>query len=208
MKQVETYDGSITLYSEKYKECFHSKSGAIEEAFEKFVKPCRIKSGMRVLDICFGLGYNSLAAIHSAGNLKIIALENDPKVLKEIQGLEVNEELKDDFEIIKKAARDHYYNNGSEIKLILGDAVESIKTIEKGFDAVFHDPFSVPKNPELWSYEFFKDVRNLMNENAILATYSYARKVRENLAKAGFIVEDGPIIGRRSPSTIATNRKI
>ena len=42
-----------------------------------------------------------------------------------------------------------------------------------------------------------------MKQGAILATYSYAKTIRNNLAKAGFTVKDGPIIGRRSPSTIA-----
>ena len=42
-----------------------------------------------------------------------------------------------------------------------------------------------------------------MKKDAILATYSYARKVRENLNEAGLVVYDGPIVGRRSPCTLA-----
>ena len=82
MKKIITDDGSTTLYSEKYKEYFHTKSGALEESFEKFVKPCKLEPGAKILDICFGLGYNSLAAIHSVKKLKIIALEKDKEVLK------------------------------------------------------------------------------------------------------------------------------
>ena len=37
-----TEDGSLTLYNPEYEEYYHSKSGAIEESFEKFVKPCKI----------------------------------------------------------------------------------------------------------------------------------------------------------------------
>jgi len=44
-----------------------------------------------------------------------------------------------------------------------------------------------------------------MNKNAKLSTYSYARTVRENLKEAGFEVIDGPVLGRRSPSTIGIN---
>ena len=68
---------------------------------------------------------------------------------------------------------------------------------------MFLDPFSPPKNPELWTESFFREVKKLMKPKAILATYSCARIVRDNLKKAGFIVKDGPIIGRRSPSTLA-----
>jgi tRNA U34 5-methylaminomethyl-2-thiouridine-forming methyltransferase MnmC len=42
-----------------------------------------------------------------------------------------------------------------------------------------------------------------MKEGAKLSTYSYARWIRNNLKNAGFEVLDGPILGRRSPSTIA-----
>lgn len=206
MKKLLTKDGSTTFYSEEYQEYFHTQSGAIEESFKKFAEPCKLKPGSKVLDICFGLGYNSLAAIHSVKKLSIIALEKDKKVLEELQGLEVPEHLKKHFEIIKKAAKNLYYKDEDiEIKIILGDAIKTIKTLNKSFDAVFLDPFSTSKNPELWTISFLKDVKKLMKKNAMLATYSYARQVRENLKKVGFVVKDGPVIGRRSPSTLATN---
>lgn len=206
MKKLLTKDGSTTFYSEEYQEYFHTQSGAIEESFKKFAEPCKLKQGAKVLDICFGLGYNSLAAIHSVKKLSIIALEKDKKVLEELQGLEVPNHLKKHFEIIKKAAKNLYYKDEDiEIKIILGDAIKTIKTLNKSFDAVFLDPFSTLKNPELWTISFLKDVKKLMKKNAMLATYSYARQVRENLKKVGFVVKDGPVIGRRSPSTLATN---
>jgi len=65
MKKIITKDGSVTFKNESYDETYHSTSGALEEAFEKFAKPCNLKDGMNVLDICFGIGYNSLAAIVS-----------------------------------------------------------------------------------------------------------------------------------------------
>ena len=42
-----------------------------------------------------------------------------------------------------------------------------------------------------------------MIKESILATYSCARIVRDNLKEAGFEVFDGPSVGRRAPSTIA-----
>lgn len=206
VKKFVTDDGSTTLYSEKYQEYFHTKSGALEESFEKFVKPCNLKQGAKILDICFGLGYNSLAAIHNVKKIKIIALEKDKEVLKEIQSLEVPKHLKEHFEIIKKAAEKFYYKDENvEIKIILDDATKTVKVLNENFDAVFLDPFSPSKNPELWTAIFFKNVKRVMKKGSVLSTYSYARQVRDNLSKAGFLVKDGPIIGRRSPSTLATN---
>lgn len=206
VKRLVTSDGSITLYSEKYQEYFHTKSGALEESFEKFVKPCNLKPGDKILDVGFGLGYNSLAAVCFLKRLSIVALEKDRGVLKEVQNLEVPDNFKRQFEIIKRAAEKfHYKEGGVEIRIVLGDAVETVKTLKDRFDAVFLDPFSPSKNPELWGVEFFKDIKGLMKETAVLATYSYARVVRENLGKAGFSVRDGPVVGRRSPSTLAVN---
>ena len=59
MEEVITEDKSVTFRSQEYDECYHSKSGAMEESFEKFAKPCELKDGMKVLDVCFGIGYNS-----------------------------------------------------------------------------------------------------------------------------------------------------
>lgn len=200
MEKVTTGDNSVTFRNKEYDECYHTKSGAIEESFEKYAKPCKIKDGMKVLDICFGIGYNTLAAIHTA-DVEVIALENDKEILKKIEEVKVPEELKQDYEKIKQAAKALSYQD--KIKIILGDARETITQLNQKFDAVFLDPFSPKKCPELWTESFMKEIVKRMNPGAILATYSCARVVRENLKKAGLIIKDGPCIGRRSPSTLA-----
>lgn len=205
MKKIITKDSSITYFNEKYQEHYHSTSGAEEEAIKKFVEPCSIKERdkVNILDICFGLGYNSAAALDSfkGKKISIIALENDIDIINEIQN--INSNFKS-FGIIKKAVKDLEYNdNKISIKIILGDARQTIKNIKEKFGIIFLDPFSPKKCPELWTEEFFKDIKNLMSKNSILTTYSCATKVRNSLQLAGFKVKDGPCIGRRSPSTIA-----
>ncbi len=228
MQQTTTKDSSITFYNEKYSEHYHSVSGALEEAFEKFAGPCKLKNGMRVLDVCFGLGYNSLAAI-SLANVEIVALENDLAILKQIKDIKMPinyefnsnktknigtnnhdknypspEMLKHNYEKIKIAAESlNYADDKIKLKIILGDARETIKNLNQKFDAIFLDPFSPKKCPELWTKEFFEDTRKTMKTNSVLATYSCAGIARKNLEKAGFYVKDGPSIGRRAPSTIA-----
>ena len=213
MKQIVTKDNSITFHNEEYDESYHSVSGALEEAFEKFAKPCKLKDGMKVLDICFGLGYNSLAAI-SLADVEIVALEKDSSILKEIKDLKlplnykindkINNKIIKNYEKIKKAAEKlNYEDNKVKIKIMLGDARKTIKTLDEKFDVVFLDPFSPKKCPELWTEEFFYDICKIMRKKAVLATYSCARIVRDNLKNAGFMVEDGPCVGRKSPATLA-----
>ncbi|MBW2999193.1 hypothetical protein KY339_00850 [Candidatus Woesearchaeota archaeon] len=216
MKKIITKDKSITFYSKKYKETYHSVSGAEEESIKKFVEPSNIKElakkkkEIKILDVCFGIGYNSAAAIDEIKKanpkckILIIGLENDKKILQKIN--KINASF-NSYDIVKQAAEKlNFKDNNIEIKIILGDAREKIKTIKKKFDAVFLDPFSPKKCPELWTEEFFKKINKLMKKGSILTTYSCAKVVRKNLEKAGFKAIDGPIVGRRAPSTIAIKR--
>lgn len=59
-----TLDGSVGLYNEDYNDIYHSATGALTEAYEKFVLPIDIEwlkslDEIKVLDICYGIGYNS-----------------------------------------------------------------------------------------------------------------------------------------------------
>jgi tRNA U34 5-methylaminomethyl-2-thiouridine-forming methyltransferase MnmC len=213
MKQVITDDSSPTFYSEKYTEHYHSLSGGVEESIKKYAEPCNIKDfdEVDILDVCFGIGYNSAAALDAFNGKKItiVALENDPEIINKIQ--DINPEFKN-FDIIKNAAKNLEYEGKYDnetgkskvsIKIIMGDARETIKQLNVKFDCIFFDPFSPKKCPELWTKEFFEDVVKVMKKGAILATYSYARIVRDNLKSVGLEVSDGPIVGRRSPSTLA-----
>jgi len=213
MEKVITKDSSVTYYSEKYAEHYHSVSGAEEEAVKKFVEPCNMmelakNKVISILDVCFGLGYNSAAAIDEIRKyskeciINIIALENDKEILDEIKS--INSNFKS-YDIIKELINDDLSINKDNIniKILLKDARESVKELKERFDLIFLDPFSPKKCPELWTEEFFKDIKNICNKDAILTTYSCARIVRDNLVSAGFKVKDGPCIGRKSPSTIA-----
>ncbi len=212
LQKIITPDGSITFYNPDFDEAYHSKSGAKEEAIKKFVEPCQIKElattgKIRILDVCFGLGYNTAAAID-------VAREENPHCCIEVIGLELNEEilhelllLPDSFacyNLIKETVKNNYNykKNNIEIKIILGDACETIKQVSGEFNAIFFDPFSPKKCPNLWSQELFRKVYTCMKKSGRLATYSCARVVRDNMRAVGFTVLNGPKLWRRGPSTI------
>jgi hypothetical protein len=91
---------------------------------------------------------------------------------------------------------------------LYGDARETIKNL-KGyrFNAVFHDPYSPAKNPELWSLDFFRELFEIMNDSGILTTYSSASQIRMALMDAGFYTGRGPSVGRKREGTIASKIK-
>jgi len=206
MKLVETKDGSFTVFNESAGEHYHTISGAIEEAFEKHVNALGIEDGMQILDFCFGLGYNSIAACKGHKNLQIIALENDLQILKMIKNIEVPELLRKEFTPFRNIADNLDINddNNNRIRILLGDALQQIDKLQDNiFDRVFFDPFSPKKQPEMWTEEIFQKVYSKMKQGAKLSTYSCAKLIRANMKNAGFQVVDGPVIGRKSPATIA-----
>jgi chorismate dehydratase len=213
---VTTNDGSDTLHSKEYDESYHSVNGAINEAFFKFAAPCRIdalaNSGtVTILDIGFGLGYNVLAAIHTAKEadpectINIVSLEKEPVHVKALDSLSIPEPFKPHYNIVKRAAGElHHDENGINITILTGDARQSIRILTQKFDAVFLDPFSVTKNVELWTVEFFKEIYLRMTDKAILATYSASTPVRCGLMEAGFNIGPGPGDGMKRGGTLAT----
>lgn len=60
-----TKDGSVGLYSNADKDIYHSVYGAYSEAYDKFVIPARFdkflknNSEIKILDLCYGIGYNT-----------------------------------------------------------------------------------------------------------------------------------------------------
>ena len=66
--EVLTKDGSYSLRSVFFQENFHSLMGALEETKLKFTATSNLQrfkgKSLNVLDICFGLGYNSASLIN------------------------------------------------------------------------------------------------------------------------------------------------
>lgn len=217
---IQTDDGSPSFRNEFYDQPYHSKSGAKEEAFEKYAIPLKIweKENPVIYDVCFGIGYNAAAALDmflkrgsKNGKIKIYCFENDEEILKKIS--EINPDFKS-YNLIKqmilnyflKGEKEFNYENISLI-LMVGDARILVNEAGKNADFVFFDPFSPKKHPEMWTEEFFRDIYYKMNEGGILSTYSYARIVKDGLKNVGFTVSPGPVVGRRSPSTIAIKER-
>ena len=210
MKKIITSDGSPTFWNEEIQEYHHSITGAKEEAVRKFVEPCNLyeRDYLVLVDVCFGLGYNTAAALDilKGKKVKIIGLENDEKVLQLIPHVSPPFAT---YPFIQDCIRKGYHGKrmGWELHILLGDAREKIKQIaNNSIDCIFLDPFSPKKQPELWTREFMRELYRVIKSKGILTTYSCARSVRENLKAVGFSVEDGPCVGRRGPSTVA--RKI
>jgi tRNA U34 5-methylaminomethyl-2-thiouridine-forming methyltransferase MnmC len=215
-----TDDGSYTFFSEEFGQTFHSKFGAKEESIFKYAIPTLLaqkaeRGHLRLLDICYGLGYNSAAALatiwrsNPACTVEIMALEIDRSV--PISAIEHN--LLGDWEEPISQLLTRFVGDGiveSErliAQLILGDARQTIEQViarEFTADAIFLDPFSPTACPQLWTIEFIDRVAKCCASDGMIATYSCASAVRTALVTAGLFVGDSSPVGRKSPGTIAS----
>ncbi|NQV92044.1 hypothetical protein HQ489_06230 [Candidatus Woesearchaeota archaeon] len=214
MKKVLTADQSETFLNEEVGESYHSYTGAVEEAMKKYAEPTKIrelaKSGqIRILDAFFGMGYNSAMAVSVAleenpdCKIEVVGLELDAAIVSKIQ--EVNPEIPF-FKYYKKLSIDQlsFVEDNVSVKILLGDIRETTKQLgNEYFDVVFWDPFSPKTMPDMWSEDLFKEMARVMKSTGVLATYSCARMVRDNMVKAGLFYDDGPCVGRRGPGTLA-----
>jgi len=196
--EVLTKDGSYSLRSLFFQENFHSLSGALEETKIKFTAPSDLQrfkgKSINVLDICFGLGYNSASLfdelIKQKSYLNWYALEIDKKPL------EYSLRNKSFLELwapkVKKIFESLYQNDCFEdqylkCRILWGDAREKINVIPSAnkFDLIYLDGFSPQKCPQVWTIEFLSKVTEKLNPQGYLITYSSSAAVRKTLRNLG-----------------------
>lgn len=216
-----TADGSFTFTSQEFDEAFHSHYGAKQESFLKFVVPTQLaarahKPVVRLLDICYGLGYNTAAALQTIWavnpncDVEVIGLELNPSVPQAAiaHRLFDNWDYKYTELLSQLAFEQQVQQHHLKARLLIGDARSAIKQVQQlGFqaDAIFLDPFSPPQCPQLWTIEFVQQVSVCLDLDGILATYSCAAAVRTALLTAGLQIGSTPPVGRRTPGTVAVH---
>jgi hypothetical protein len=218
---VETEDGSPTFHSNDFEEACHARQGALRESRLKFVapaldhlalRPCA--APLRILDACFGLGYNTFSFLAEAAPLdrtvEVLGIEKERGILSQLGVMaRVFPIWADVFESLKE---------GNEARI--GDhrvRVESrgLETLyretkdphwarpEGAFDLIFHDAFSPRKCPALWCVELFRRYAGLLRDGGAVITYSSAHPVCAGFIEAGFSVRNTPAVDRRQGGLIA-----
>jgi tRNA U34 5-methylaminomethyl-2-thiouridine-forming methyltransferase MnmC len=206
-----TQDGSFTFFSAEFGETFHSRAGAKAEAFAKFAQVTQLversrQSQICLLDVCYGLGYNTAAALETIWavnptcQVELVALELDATVPQAA----IHPPLIDSWsepvqEILRAIAHDQIcIQPHLSATLLLGDARQTIQELkQQGFqaDAIFFDPFSPRRCPQLWTVEFFQQVAQCLAPEGQLATYSRSASVRAAMQAAGLCIGTIPLNG-------------
>jgi tRNA U34 5-methylaminomethyl-2-thiouridine-forming methyltransferase MnmC len=244
-----TADGSISCIDRETGQLCHNSAGAYTEAVQNYVIPSGLRDKIRqaghirVLDACYGMGYNSWALINELLKdetlnqvaeekpltISIVAIEKHPEVMTflpqvlEHPSFDALKEKIPPFEhntyyrTLIDFDQSEYDNPESrtfitsvatkwriEFQLWIDDLRFRVARLEEDFDAVFHDPFSPQKMPELWTTDLFAAYHRLLQKrNGILLTYSTAAGIRGGLQEAGFSVLKTKGLGKKAGGTLA-----
>ena len=123
-----TQDGSVGLYSYADDDVYHSKFGAITEAWEKFIIPTKLEKKLvehdeiKVLDVCYGIGYNTKALMSSVINF------NEKKLKKKNIIKKFLEKLKNKFSKKHNNTETIDSNNINQNKELLSIPIETINS--------------------------------------------------------------------------------
>ena len=197
-----TSDGSFSLFSCDFQEGFHSSAGALEEANSKFVAPAQLdrftkNKHLRVLDVCFGLGYNTAALamalpLNDGPSLECWALELDDRPLKLALADSGFKSLWPEHvlaALIAISSAGHWQDSllRHSFQMLWGDARKQLHALpfELTFDLILLDAFSPGKCPQLWSEQFLHHLADRLHPGGRLLTYCRAASIRNSFLHAG-----------------------
>lgn len=215
---VTTKDGSNTLFSQKYNQHYHNPDdGAIDESLTKHIIPAftfhKNKKELNILDICFGIGYNTFSTIYYIlentldVKINIYSPELDGNLVKSLDSFDFPKEFENIKHIIKAVAQTGKYSDDNiNIEVFIGDARKYIKSLSKEFfDIVYQDAFSSDVNFELWTKEYFDDIYKLCKDVCIMSSYAIATPIRLSMNEAGFFIYEHRPVKRKI--TLAVKQK-
>lgn len=200
---IQTNDGSTTIHLPEWNESYHSKHGAIQEAYHVFIKNGLSLFGNKpiaVLEIGFGTGLNCfITYIESKKNkqtINYVGVEAYPVLFDE--AIKMNYAKKIDAS--EKNVFDKMHQFTWEQKHLLSTDFTLTKCkqffqdikYENAFDLIYFDAFGFRVQPELWSDEIFAIMYKALKPKGVLVTYACRTLIKKSMLTAGFSVEKLP----------------
>ncbi|WP_442265296.1 tRNA (5-methylaminomethyl-2-thiouridine)(34)-methyltransferase MnmD [Tenacibaculum sp. ZS6-P6] len=195
---IITSDGSTTIHLPDWNEQYHSKHGAIQEAYHVF-----IKNGLElfkakpisILEIGFGTGLNCfITYLEHTAKIDYVGVEAYPVAKEEVNKLNYVKELKaekrtEKFQLIHELAWEVKNEIDSDFLLTKREQFFQDIDDENAFDLVYFDAFGARVQPELWSEVIFEKMYKATKKEGVLVTYSAKGSVRRAMESVGFTVE-------------------
>ena len=181
-----TNDGSVGLFSPKDDDIYHSTYGALSEAYEKFILPANLDAFLKnhneikILDICFGIGYNSKSFLNyffenfdkklSALNTTIDTIGTDNKFCKiSVTGIDTDKNLIYLSPFIRSENKNLFHNRinfkHEKISKLLSKHTKSKYKLNKFINIIFLKKI-IKNHPEIFEDDEF---------NSIIASKKYRK---------------------------------
>ena len=204
-KIIQTSDGSKSLYLPQLDETYHSRHGALQEAFHVFIRSgldlFPDGSEISIFEMGFGTGLNALITALEARSRRLSVrysgLEAYPVSWEEARSLDYpvalgNANAQSLFEKL------HTISWGETVALNDNFKLNKIKGLltdfdqEGSYDLIYFDAFGPRVQPELWTEAVFEKMYRALKSEGVLVTYSAKGSVRRAMQAVGFEVERLP----------------
>jgi tRNA 5-methylaminomethyl-2-thiouridine biosynthesis bifunctional protein len=200
--------------SERFDDIYHTETGALAQARHVFLGGCGLPEAWigqpqwLILETGFGLGLNFLttwqawqADANRPRMLHFVSVEAHPVGAEDLlRAAEAYPELKPLAEeliaqwhgLLPGFHRLAFDEGRVLLTLCIGDVQPMLRAQRFEADSIFLDGFSPQQNPAMWSPDTLKAVSRFARQGTGLATWTYARAVRDTLAQNGFQLERRP----------------
>ncbi|MGB0880267.1 MAG: tRNA (5-methylaminomethyl-2-thiouridine)(34)-methyltransferase MnmD [Polaribacter sp.] len=215
---IITSDGSTTIHLPDWNEQYHSKHGAIQEAYHVFIKaglekvlsstksnqntiPQKnktIQTNISILEIGFGTGLNAIITFLEtkkvATKIDYVGVEAYPISEEEVERLNYIARLKakkhqKDFKKMHTLSWEEKHMISENFSLTKKKQFFQEIKEKNTFDLIYFDAFGAKNQPELWTEVIFSNMFTALKKNGILVTYSAKGSVRRAMESVGFVVE-------------------
>lgn len=205
-KIIITDDGSTTIHLPDLDEQYHSKHGAIQEAYHVFINTgleYLLKqlqpNPLKILEIGFGTGLNAFITLLEADKNKtpisFTGVEAYPISSLEIEKLNYPLLLGSTEAYFKKLHQSEWEKQisiSTHFSMLKRKQFFSEITDKNKFHLIYFDAFGARVQPELWTEQIFKKMYTALKKGGVLVTYSAKGSVRRAMQTVGFEVERLP----------------
>ena len=201
--------------SERFRDIYHSESGAAAQARHVFLGGCGLPEAWaglpqwRILETGFGLGLSFLTTWQAwredplrPALLHFVSIEAYPVGREDLLRAAAShpalaplaEALAAQWWGLLPGFHRLAFEGGRVLLTLCVGDVQAMLRAQHRFeaDSIFLDGFSPERNPQMWSAETLKAVARFARRGTRLATWSVARPVRDALVPCGFRLHKAP----------------
>ncbi|WP_297514553.1 tRNA (5-methylaminomethyl-2-thiouridine)(34)-methyltransferase MnmD [Flavobacterium sp.] len=201
---IYTADGSTTLHIPEWEESYHSKHGAIQEAYHVFIHSGLSlfeRKSVAVLEMGFGTGLNAfitwLEHEKRGQSIDYVGLEAYPVAQEEVAQMNYPSALNVvQHQSIFDTMHQLPWNQPTAISVhfTLTKRQQFFQDLNENdrYDLVYFDAFGFRVQPELWDNAMFQKLYAAMRKGGVLVTYACRTSIKKAMLEAGFTVEKLP----------------